>query len=476
MGSIIEFPVKQIPNYIKIIGQTLINNGYKAYVVGGSIRDLLLEKETKDFDIATDATPEMIIQLFPNSISIGRKFGNIIVISEDEYGEKYEVDVTTFRKDSEYIQGRWPSKVTYSKSIKDDLSRRDFTINAMAINLKQVINDPDQMIPVDSIISPFQGLEDLLSKKIEAVGNADERMKEDGLRAFRACRFAAELNFTISNSLIKAIKNNLNTCNMISRERIRDEINKLLKYAKKPSIAFKLFEETGLLNNIIPELVESKYFYQPKYHSDNLFEHSLLTMDTAADNVKLAALFHDIGKIKTKTIDKYGIHYYGHDTIGAKIAKQILQNLKYPNKTINNITTLIKHHMFYFPTESNSWSDHSIIKLIQDIGNEELLQKLIELRIADANSNSKNNFHPEEILSLQKRISEIYKKNTPINMTDLKITGNDLKEIGIVDGKKIGRILKQILFEVQKNPELNSYSQLIELAKTHNNLILSNSE
>ncbi|MCA9385945.1 CCA tRNA nucleotidyltransferase, partial [Candidatus Dojkabacteria bacterium] len=361
----IGFPTNRIPTYVKSTAKTLIDSGYSAYLVGGAVRDLLLEKNTKDFDIATNALPEEVTSLFPKSITTGSKFGNIIVVAEDEYGERYDVDVTTFRKDEDYFGGRWPTSVEFSKTIESDLSRRDFTINALALDLNTVLTDSDKFIEVNDLDDHHNGIDDLLNKVIRTVGDPYERFKEDGLRAFRACRFASELNFTIAEDTKEAIKVSKNIAEMISMERIRDEFLKILMHSKNPSTGIRLLDELNLLDFVIPELIKTKGINQPEWHDQDVFEHSLKTMDLAEDNIKVAALLHDIGKAYTKTTDSDGnVHFYGHDVKGAEVSKKILKRLRFSNAEIDRISNLIRWHMFYYP--SADWRKDNKIETLEE--------------------------------------------------------------------------------------------------------------
>lgn len=480
----IEFPTKQVPNFVINTAKVLISNGYSAFLVGGAVRDLLLERKVKDFDITTNALPEQVESIFPKSISTGAKFGNIIVIAEDEFKERHDVDVTTFRQEENYFGGRWPTKVEYTTKVEDDLSRRDFTINAMAIDIQLIIDDVDRNIPIEKIVDPFLGISDILSGTIRAVGEPEKRFGEDGLRAFRACRLATELTFTIEEETFKAIRKSTNIANKVSMERIRDELLKMIHHSPIPSNGIRLMDELNLLQFVIPELVNAKNITQPLWHSEDVFNHSLKTMDLAEDNIKIAALLHDIGKTETISEDEKGIHFFGHDKTGAEISEKILKRLKFSNSEIKRITNLIRWHMFYYPSadwrkenqikENNNstekterkkafkhgWTDSAIRRFIKKVGGEEQIEDLIKLRIADASANEKSTFDPKEIQALEKRISEVREKDMVLKVSDLNITGNDLMNLGVNHGPKIGKILNNLLEMVLDEPNLNSYKEL----------------
>lgn len=471
----------KIPDYVTKVANRLIENGYEAYLVGGSIRDIITGKTPDDFDIATNAYPEQITEIFEKSIPTGAKFGTITVISEDAHGEKFDVEVTTYRSEADYVGGRWPSRVEFARSIDEDLSRRDFTINAIALNLDESNNF--------QIVDPFNGLEDINNKVIRAVGNPIDRFEEDGLRAVRACRLASQLNFTIEQATFDAIKQTLHVTKLVSIERFRDELLKLLYKSPKPSVGLRLLKESGILQLFIPELLEGVDVTQPEFHSDDVFEHSILTVDEAEDSIKLAALFHDIGKPRTISKDEKGTHFYGHDITGAEITKEVMKRLKFPNIEIDRTYKLVRWHMFYYPSADwrkseeeakgaeHGWTDGAIRRLIQNVGGEEAIDDLLKLRIADQLSNKKYQFDQEELDAITRRIADVRAKEMALKISDLDITGNDLIEnFNIPAGPIVGQTLKFLLEKVIDEPGLNKKVDLLILAKeylTKNNFLTS---
>ncbi len=471
----------KIPDYVTKVANRLIENGYEAYLVGGSIRDIITGKTPDDFDIATNAYPEQITEIFEKSIPTGAKFGTITVISEDAHGEKFDVEVTTYRSEADYVGGRWPSRVEFARSIDEDLSRRDFTINAIALNLDESNNF--------QIVDPFNGLEDINNKVIRAVGNPIDRFEEDGLRAVRACRLASQLNFTIEQATFDAIKQTLHVTKLVSIERFRDELLKLLYKSPKPSVGLRLLKESGILQLFIPELLEGVDVTQPEFHSDDVFEHSILTVDEAEDSIKLAALFHDIGKPRTISKDEKGTHFYGHDIAGAEMTKEIMKRLKFPNIEIDRTYKLVRWHMFYYPSADwrkseeeakgaeHGWTDGAIRRLIQNVGGEEAIDDLLKLRIADQLSNKKYQFDQEELDAITRRIADVRAKEMALKISDLDITGNDLIEnFHIPAGPIVGQTLKFLLEKVIDEPGLNKKIDLLILAKeylTKNNFLTS---
>lgn len=470
----------KIPEHVSNTADVLTNNGFKAYLVGGAVKDILLGNEPKDYDIATDALPEDITAIFPRSVSINAKFGTILVIMSGRDGERHDIEVTTFRKEENYYGGRWPSKVEFTQDLLIDLSRRDFTINAMAIDLDNLYAAGANASEV--VIDPFGGQDDLANKIIRAVGDPLERFGEDGLRAYRACRLAAVLQFQIEEKTLNAIKQTLSVAKQVSMERVRDEFLKLLKYSPKPSVGIELLRNAGLLEYSIPELLECIGVNQPEWHTEDVYTHSLTTMDMAEDSIKLEALLHDIGKARTRSEDETGVHFYSHDTVGAEMAKVILERLKFSNAVIKKVLTLIRWHMFYYPsadwrkdnplemisngvdTKQGGWTDAAIRRFISNVG-EEYIDDLFKLRIADANANPKSTFNPFEIEALQQRISEVRSKDMALKVTDLEINGNDLESIGINKGPEMGKVLNYLLEEVIEEPMNNTKERLLELAK-----------
>lgn len=459
----IQINTGQIPQYVKDLAGRLIDNQFSAYLVGGAIRDLIINRPPKDFDIATNATPEQMQRLFPRSIFTGARFGNIQVITQDEKGERFDVDITTFREDQEYYGGRWPKQVNFKSNVESDLSRRDFTINALAIDANHIFNL--EYTPNNCILDPFQGIEDISKKIIRAVRNPDERFSEDGLRAYKACRLASELDFEIEPNTLTAIKRRRNIAAKISLERVATELRKILTYSPKPSKGIKYLDQCGLLKIIIPELELTKNIIQPRWHKFDLFEHSLLTMDNSEDDIKLAGLLHDIGKIKTIITENDKVNFFGHATEGAKIAFEILKRLKIENKLIEETCLLIKHHMFSLDKNNPAMSAKKLCKKIQSKTIDyELINKLIRLRIADGSSTGFD-FDYSEISFIQKNIEEAVLTIPKISLDQLEINGDDLINIGFIAGPKIGKTLNNLLNIVNKKPEMNTHQSLIKYAK-----------
>jgi tRNA nucleotidyltransferase (CCA-adding enzyme) len=463
-----------IPEYVQKVARILVKEGYDCYLVGGALRDLVLGNNPHDYDLATNALPDEMLNMFPKSISTGAKFGTVIALIQDKYKETHEVEVTTFRSESEYVDGRWPSTVNFVEEIDKDLGRRDFTFNAMAMDLSKLELDGQEEEKEGDIYDPFDGIGDIKKKLVRAVGTPLERFKEDGLRAFKACRIASQLGFEIEKDTFEAIKESTPVASKVSMERIRDEFMKMLLDSPKPSVGIELMRQTGLLNIFMPELLEGVDVEQKLFHAHDVYWHTLKTCDVAHDSVKLAALLHDIAKPRT---DMGNGHFYGHDKMGADLAEKIMKRMKFPQSEIERVKILIQNHMFYYPhvkedmteeekekVEIHEWSDSAVRRFIQRVG-EENIDDLFKLRMADAQSNPSTAFKPDEITILQKRISEVREQDMALKVTDLDVTGEDLMKIGIEKGPKLGIILNELLDMVVEDPMLNTREKLIEKAK-----------
>lgn len=463
-----------IPEYVQKVARMLNKEGFECYLVGGAVRDIAMGKSPRDYDLATDALPDEMLNIFPKSISVGAKFGTVMALVQDNLGETHEVEVTTFRSESDYVDGRWPTNVKFVDEIDKDLGRRDFTINSMAVNIGDMNLDGDEKPKDAKVYDPFGGIKDIELKKIRAVGTPLERFKEDGLRAFKACRMASQLSFDIDEETFEAIKECIPVASQISMERIRDEFMKLLLNSPKPSVGIDLMRQAGLLQLFIPELLEGLGIEQKLYHNDDVYWHNLRTCDAAEDSVKLAALLHDIAKPRT---DMGNGHFYGHDNMGANMAEAIMKRMKFPQAEVRRVSLLIRNHMFYYPhiedemteeerdkIEMHQWTDSAVRRFLQRVGQENI-DDLFKLRMADAQSNPMTSFKPEEITLLQKRISEVLAQDMALKITDLRVNGDDLTKLGIPKGPEIGSILKQLLELVLDDPMLNTKERLLEKVK-----------
>jgi poly(A) polymerase/tRNA nucleotidyltransferase (CCA-adding enzyme) len=458
-----------IPEYVQAVARILIKEGYKCYLVGGALRDIVLDIQPDDYDLATDADPDEMLKIFPKAISTGAKFGTVTVVMGEKDGSHHDVQVTTFRSEEQYVDGRWPSKVEFVDDLDVDLSRRDFTFNSMAFDFSSAELDGEENKKTWTVYDPYGGRNDLKSKIVRAVGNPVERFKEDGLRAFKACRMAAQLGFDIEPKTLGAIKETLSVARQVSMERIRDEFMKMLKNSDKPSIGVELMRNSGLLEIFLPELLECVDVEQLKFHAHDVYGHLLHSLDKAPVEIRLAALLHDIGKPRKNMGDG---RFYGHDIEGEKMTREIMKRMKFSNAEIDRVASLVRYHMFYFPTvgdeaskqeveeyEAKKWTDSAVRRFIFRVG-EENLDDLFKLRIADAISNPKTAFTPKEIELLQERISEVRAKDMALSITDLVIDGNDLQKLGVEKGPRMGEILSKLLEIVIEDPGMNDKEKL----------------
>ena len=451
----------KIPDILKKMNEIFAQHGYKAYLVGGAVRDMLMGKEPHDWDVTTDATPEQVMSIFRKVIPTGIAHGTVTV-----HFMKNEIEVTTFRTESDYSDGRHPDKVEYTGNIKEDLSRRDFTINAIASYLGD-----------GTITDPFHGRDDIKRKVIRTVGNPLERFSEDGLRPVRAVRFSAQLGFEIERETLKAISEPeiLKKTSGISLERFRDELLKLMK-AEKPSAGLKLMEESGILDIFIPEFKKCRGCIQGDfrgYHQFDVLDHLFYACDGAPaskQNVRLAALFHDIGKPDVKRViptpqgDQFT--FYNHEAKSQQITKEILFRLKFSNAEIANICHLVVNHMFNY---TQDWTDAAVRRFLAKI-HEENLEDLYDLRLADIYGMNNAPVRGQDsrtialLNELKDRISKETEKNSVLSLKQLAVNGKDLMKNGISAGKDLGFVLNQLLETVLEDPSQNEKEQLIKIA------------
>lgn len=458
----------QIPEILKKLNMIFVQNGFEAYLVGGAVRDVLLGKEASDWDITTNATPEQMMKIFHKVVPTGIAHGTVTI-----HFMGSEIEATTFRSESGYSDGRHPDSVSFNATLNDDLSRRDFTMNAIAASLDN-----------GKIIDPFDGQKDIKSRIIRTVGNARDRFLEDGLRPIRAIRFSSQLNFEIECQTFNAIKlpEVQEKIKSISMERFRDEFEKLLK-SEEPSLALHRMENTGILKEFIPELAECRGCEQADmrgFHDFDVLDHNLYACDGAPkDNeiVRLAALFHDIGKKEAKKIEHVEypkgsgsfvehIHFHGHEHFSAKTTKEILTRLRFSNSTIAQVCHLIEQHMFFF---EENWSDAAVRRFLVRI-KPECVEDLFSLRIADIYGMHRHKVDPmndgvQKIFILRERIKEVQSKKNALSLKDLAVNGNDLIKAGIPAGKSLGLILNELFQCVLDDPKMNNKDQLLAVAR-----------
>lgn len=439
-----------LPDEIYQVISKFTEANFRIYLVGGAVRDILMKKPHKDWDLTTDATPEEILKIFPDGF-YENKFGTVGINTKLGI-----VEVTTMRKEGEYKDSRRPSQVTWTKEIKEDLGRRDFTINAIAIEL-------DSSHPKPVIIDPFKGQEDLEKKLIRAVSDPDIRFKEDGLRLIRAVRFACKLSFGIEKNTLESIKKNADNLKNISWERIREELFKILE-SDNPYEGIILLRETGLLKIILPEVTDCFGVVQEGPNHDRIYdigEHSLLSLKFCPSKdplVRFSALVHDIGKVATFKKDSAGnVTFYGHEIVGARLIKEVGKRLRLSSKQIEKLYALVRWHMF---TVSEHQTDSSIRRFIRNVGIENI-EDMMALRVADrlgGGTATETSWRTEEF---KKRIEEVMKK--PFTVADLKISGTEVMEIlQIKPGPKVGEILNKLFAEVLEDHTKNNREYLTE--------------
>jgi len=444
------FDLSVVPTDVIGICERLRSAGKRAWIVGGCVRDSLLGKTISDWDVATDALPKELVRLFPKAIPTGLQHGTVTVVVR---GHHYEV--TTLRGESTYSDGRRPDAVEFVDDIVRDLARRDFTINAIAVD------------PTDGkLVDPFDGRKDLERRVIRAVGKPLERFSEDGLRVLRAARFSATLEFELDPDTFAAIAPTLGTFKKVSQERVRDEWLKTMK-AKRPSRAFEVMRESGILAVSCPELMEGVGVEQNKWHSFDVWGHAMACLDACVGDpiLRIAALLHDVGKPRSRAhSDKtQDWTFYDHDKIGAEMAVPICTRLRFSNEERERIVALVRHHLFHY----DAWSDATVRRWIKRVGPERV-EDLYALNEADLRG--KGPIFEEKqlahLFTLKAHVERVLAEGAALTTRDLAIDGNDLmKEVGLRPGRIIGVVLEALLDEVIAEPAKNERGALLERAR-----------
>ena len=426
--------------------EALNANGFEGYIVGGCVRDALIGRRANDWDITTSALPQEVKGIFRRTIDTGIAHGTVTVMDDKEGFE-----VTTYRIDGDYSDGRHPDSVTFAGNLSEDLRRRDFTINAMAYH------------PGTGLVDLYGGVSDMENRLIRCVGDPYERFGEDALRILRAVRFSAQLNYRIEEKTLQAICDLAPTLEKISHERIRDEVNKLL-ISDHPEY-FRVLYETGITKVILPEfdrMMETEQ-HNP-YHQLSVGEHTLAVMQNTPPEryLRWAALLHDVGKPDTKTVDSDGnTHFRHHCSVGAEMARGILIDYRWDNDTIRIVTRMIRWHDKRWPLERSF-----IRKAANRIG-DDIFTDVLKLMHAD------NCGKKEEIQELTRNhlneSERIYRElkaaGECTQMKELAVNGRDLIKAGIPAGPKMGDLLQQLLDEVLEDAEKNDFDYLIGRAK-----------
>lgn len=434
----------KIPEKVKFIIDELQKKGYEAYAVGGCVRDALLGRTPNDWDITTSALPEAIISCFSHTIPTGIKHGTVTVMIEKE-----PFEVTTYRIDGEYSDNRHPDNVTFTSNLKEDLSRRDFTINAMAYN------------GISGITDLFGGMDDLKKSIVRTVGSPNERFNEDALRMIRAIRFSCQLGFQIDKPTFDSIRLNCELIKNVSIERIRDEFSKIL-LSEHPSKGIENLRTAGLLQYFMPEILPMVGFDQKNPHHDkDVYYHTLSVVDNTEPDLilRLSALLHDIAKPLTFTIDDKGTgHFYEHNVKGVEISEYILKRLRYDNLTIKKVSSLVFDHMSRY----SNLKDSAVKRIITRVGIENL-DDLFRLQIADIKGSAPP-YDYSGIDYLKNRCEQILEQKQPLSVKDIALNGEDIMKLGYKPGRLIGETLNYLLEKVLESPELNNKETLKEMA------------
>jgi tRNA nucleotidyltransferase (CCA-adding enzyme) len=442
----------QVPEDVLGICRRLREKGKRGWIVGGCVRDLLRGAPAKDWDVATDARPDDVIGMFRKVIPTGLQHGTVTVVVR---GVHYEV--TTLRGDGAYSDGRRPDRVEFVDDITADLARRDFTINAIALD------------PVDGhLIDPFEGRKDLEARVLRAVGKPDERFAEDGLRVLRAARFSATLEHTIDPDTERAMgtARALDTFRRVSAERVRDEWLKAMR-ASRPSVAFEAMHRTGILGITCPEMLESVGCAQNQWHAYDVWGHAMACLDACRPEpvLRVAALLHDVAKPRTRAFSDKTQDYtfYEHERVGAEMADPMLARLKFSNDERARITALIRHHLICY---QDDWTDAAVRRWIRRV-TVDLAPDLYDLGLADAMGKGKD--ASEDIGSLQRlraRVEAVIAKGTAFSAKDLALDGNGLmRALGIAPGRVVGEILAHLVEVVLDDPDLNQEAPLLDEAR-----------
>jgi len=441
-----------LPKEVQKILSDIERKGFEGYAVGGCVRDTVRGVEPKDFDITTNATPQEIQEIFKKSFT-GNDFGTVTVFTGSKKENLKTVEITPYRVERGYSDRRHPDKVCWAESVEEDLKRRDFTVNAMAMDR------------LGNVVDPHNGKEDLSKKIIRAVGEAEKRIAEDALRMIRAVRFACVLDFEIEKKTREAIKNSAHLLESISNERIRDEFLHIIM-SERAMEGVEELRKTGLLEQFLPEILEGYKVDQSKHHVYDCYEHSIRSLQYAAKknfnmHVRLAALLHDVGKPRVKSGDGESATFYNHEVVGAKMTEKILKRLKFKRSDIEKITKLVRYHLFYYNV--GEVSESSIRRLLRKVGRESI-DELLEVRMADRIGSGVPKAEPYRLRHMRYIIEKVSTDPVDVNMMEIK--GKDVMEIAdISPGPLVGSILSVLLSEVVGDPQRNTKEYLTRRVK-----------
>lgn len=434
----------RIPDEVLGVCRRLREAGHEAYLVGGSVRDLLVGRPAGDFDLATSAHPEALLRLFGSRYAIptGLQHGTVTVLAGDP---PRHVEVTTFRGEGVYLDGRRPSVVTFGATLAEDLARRDFTMNAIAY-------EPEARRLVDL----FGGQEDIARKLVRTVGDPVLRFTEDGLRPMRAIRQATQLGFEVDEATVAAIPATMESFRKVSAERIRDELLKML-VAPKPSRGLELMRRTGLLAEVLPEVAGTVGQVQNRFHKHDVYQHLLATVDAIVPEaiLRLTAILHDVGKVGTAAPREGApgeFSFFKHEYVGAEMAQAICTRLRLSRSEIDLVSALVAGHMFYYQPD---WTDGTVRRFVRRVGSERI-PLLFALREADIASHGQGGDPEGETRELRERIARVAAEDAALNLKDLAIKGADvMRVLGTGPGRHIGQILESLLDRVLDDPSLN---------------------
>lgn len=434
-----------VPKEVLEVSEALQAGGFEAYLVGGCVRDLIIGREPKDWDITTNATPEKIQALFEDTF-YENDYGTVGVVTKSDDARLKVIEVTPYRTEGKYSNARHPDEVSFSDSLSDDLKRRDFTINAIAYGAARSV-----------LVDEHGGREDLAAKRVRTVGNPHERFEEDALRMLRAVRIAAELDFVIDTQTAEGIAAQAPQLAKISRERVRDELIRIVQ-SPRPMQALYVAQKLGILKYVIPELEEGIGCAQNQAHSFDVFEHLMRSLQHAADkewplDVRLAALLHDVGKPATRvwSEEKKDWTFHGHDVVSARMTKKIMNDLKFPKETTDKVSTLVRTHMFFSDPEVVTLS--AVRRVIARVGKENI-NDLLNLRVCDRIGTGRPKAHPFRLRKYMSMVDEAMRDAVSVGM--LKIDGTKLIELAEKPGPRIGWILHALLEEVLDEPQKNT--------------------
>jgi tRNA nucleotidyltransferase (CCA-adding enzyme) len=439
-----------IPLEVRAVTDGLRKEGYEAYLVGGCVRDLFLNRTPKDWDVTTNAKPEDIQRVFPDSF-YENDFGTVGIKTGSEDPRLSVVEVTPYRTETGYSDKRRPDEVIFGESLEDDLARRDFTINAIALEDSK-----------GQIVDPYKGQKDIDSKVLRTVGNPLDRFEEDGLRLMRAVRLIAELEFALDTDTAAAIQAKAPNLGLISRERIRDEFVRILE-SNQPMMALVLAHQLGILEYIAPDLIRGIGIDQNQAHSYDVFEHNMRALQHAADkrwplDIRLAALFHDVSKPETRrrSDEKNDWTFHGHEVVGSRVTRKALEDLRFSRETIEKVSKLVRWHMFFSDPDQITLS--AVRRMIVNVG-EENIEDLLNLRICDRIGTGRPKEQPFRFRRYKAMVEEALRD--PISVGMLKTDGARIMEkFHVQPGPRIGYVLHALLEDVLEDPSKNTEEYL----------------